>query len=94
MTTPEWEVGGMPAAPTRRQHAVMRRIAGGLTLLAEANEECWLFDVDDAQPTYELAYRPVERIATVTAERLVLRGWVRGSGTLTPKGAAWMEAHP
>lgn len=75
--------------PTRRQLQVMRRIRDeGLLLLAESNGECWLFDVDDYQEgkTYEEQYHPVERISDVLAWRLVLGGWVRGSGGLSPKG--------
>lgn len=78
--------------PTKTQLRIMRRIHDeGLLLLAEANGECWLFDVDETPGgTYEERYRPVERVSNITAERLVLRNFVRGSGGLSPNGCRFM----
>lgn len=80
-------------APTRTQLRIMRRIhEEGLLLLAESDCTCWLFDVDETPGgTYEERYRPVERVSGITAERLVLRGFVRGSGSLTPLGRQFVD---
>lgn len=74
---------GRARRPTRVQQRIMRRMhSEGLLLLAESNLECWLFGTTDDGMVGE----PVERVSDITAERLVLRGFVRGSGDLTRLG--------